>query len=182
MKKTCGNEVQLASIPEGMAALVKGTQKTLDEWKTRSKRKRFRCENIPGTILALCNDLQSRLLRQASRRPGSSKRSLPSLKSSRTSFFRLGYKAGDSGRKQGFWKSRTADACLPFHHLLFSLVVMLMSTSKTITVERFDLSLGLTHLFCQNSDYETLRLINDGINLEKKTAIGILQVFCASQS
>merc|ERR1711990_923089 len=90
MKKTCGNEVQLASIPEGMAALfVKGTQKTLDEWKTRSKRKRFRCQNIP--------------------------------------------------------------------------------------VERFDLSLGLTHLFCQNSDYETLRLINDGINLEKKTAIGILQ-------
>ena len=98
MKKTCGNEVQLASIPEGMAALVKGTQKTLDEWKTRSKRKRFRCENIPGTILALCNDLQSMLLRQASRRPGSSKRSLPSLKSSRTSFFRL----GGSGRKQGF--------------------------------------------------------------------------------
>merc|ERR1711990_323178 len=90
MKKTCGNEVQLASIPEGMAALfVKGTQKTLDEWKTRSKRKRFRCQNIP--------------------------------------------------------------------------------------VERFNLSLGLTHLFCQNSDYETLRLINDGINLEKKTAIGILQ-------
>merc|ERR1711990_1157783 len=90
MKKTCGNEVQLASIPEGMAALfVKGTQKTLDEWKTRSKRKRFRCQNIP--------------------------------------------------------------------------------------VERFDLSLGLTHLFCQNSDYELLRLINDGINLEKKTAIGIFQ-------
>ena len=178
MKKTCGNEVQLASIPECMAALVKGTQKTLDEWKTRSKRKRFRCENIPGTILALCNDLQSRLLRQASRRPGSSKRLLPSLKSSRTSFF----PSGDSGRKQGFWNSRTADACLQFHHLLFSLVVMLMSTSKTITVERFDLSLGLTHLFCQNSDYETLRLINDGINLEKKTAIGILQVFCASQS
>ena len=108
MKKTCGNEVQLASIPEGMAALVKGTQKTLDEWKTRSKRKRFRCQNIPGKILALCNDLQSMLLRQASRRPGSSKRSLPSLKSSRTSFFRLGYKAGDSGRKHGFWKSRTA--------------------------------------------------------------------------
>ena len=62
MKKTCGNEVQLASIPEGMEALVRGTQKTLDEWKTRSKRKRFRCQNIPGKILALCNDLPSRLL------------------------------------------------------------------------------------------------------------------------
>jgi len=47
MKKTCGNEVQLASIPEGMEALVRGTQKTSDEWKTRSKRKRFRCQNIP---------------------------------------------------------------------------------------------------------------------------------------
>ena len=79
MKKTCGNEVQLASIPEGMAALVKGTQKTLDEWKTRSKRKRFRCQNIPGKILALCNDLQSRLLRPAFRRPGYLKNAFPSL-------------------------------------------------------------------------------------------------------
>ena len=62
-----------------------------------------------------------------------------------------------------------------------SLVLVLMSTSKTITVQRIDLSLGLTQLFCENSDYETLRLINGGINLEKKTAIGILQVICASQ-
>ena len=62
MKKTCSNEVQLASVPEDKEDLVRGTQKTLDEWKTRSKRKRFRCQNIPGTILALCNDLQSRLL------------------------------------------------------------------------------------------------------------------------
>ena len=136
----------------------------------------FPLSDLPDEQLACLRSVT--YLRQASRRPGSSKRLLPSLKSSRTSFF----PSGDSGRKQGFWNSRTADACLQFHHLLFSLVVMLMSTSKTITVERFDLSLGLTHLFCQNSDYETLRLINDGINLEKKTAIGILQVFCASQS
>ena len=74
-----------------------------------------------------------------------------------------------------------AEACLQFHHLLFSMVVVLMSTSKTITVQRIDLSLGLTQLFCENSDYETLRLINGGINLEKKTAIEILQVICASQ-
>merc|ERR1711917_119867 len=89
MKKKCGNDVELASVPEGMEALVRGSQKTLDEWKTRSKRNRFRCQNIQ--------------------------------------------------------------------------------------VQRIDLSLGLTQLFCENSDYETLRLINGGINLEKKTAIGILQ-------
>ena len=53
MKEKCGNDVELASVPEGMEALVRGTQKTLDEWKTRSKRNRFRCQNIPGTILAL---------------------------------------------------------------------------------------------------------------------------------
>ena len=70
MKKKCGNDVELASVPEGMEALVRGTQKTLDGWKTRSKRKRFRCQNIQGTILALCNDVQSRLHRPASRRPG----------------------------------------------------------------------------------------------------------------
>ena len=70
MKKTCSNEVQLASVPEDMEALVRGTQKTLDGWKTRSKRNRFRCQNIQGTILALCNDVQSRLHRPASRRPG----------------------------------------------------------------------------------------------------------------
>ena len=86
MKKTCGNEVQLASIPKDKEALVSGTQKTLDEWKTRSKRKRFRCQNIPGTILALCSGLQSRLLNP-----------------------------GRRGRR------RPAEACLQFHHLLFSL-------------------------------------------------------------
>ena len=69
MKKKCGNDVELASVPEGMEALVRGTQKTLDGWKTRSKRNRFRCQNIQGTILALCNDVQSRLHRPASRRP-----------------------------------------------------------------------------------------------------------------
>ena len=63
-----------------------------------------------------------------------------------------------------------------------SLVLVLMSTSKTITVQRIDLSLGLTQLFCENSDYETLKLIHGGINLEKKMAIGLLQVIFASQS
>ena len=144
MKKTCGNEVQLARIPEDKEALVSGTQKTLDEWKTRSKRKRFRCQNIPGTILALCNGLQSRLLSTAG-------------------------------------TSTSCGGLLAISSFVV-LVVVLTSTSKTITVQRIDLSLGLTHLFCENSDYETLRLINGGINLEKKTAIGILQVLCASQS
>merc|ERR1711914_25074 len=88
MKKKCGNDVELASVPEGMEALVRGTQKTLDGWKTRSKRNRFRCQNIQGTILALCNHLQSRLHRSASRRPGYLKNVFPSLKSSQTSFFR----------------------------------------------------------------------------------------------
>ena len=52
---------------------------------------------------------------------------------------------------------------------------------KTITVERIDLSFGLTQLFWENSDYETLKLTQDEINLDKKTAFKILQVFCASQ-
>ena len=53
---------------------------------------------------------------------------------------------------------------------------------KTITVERIDLSFGLTQSFCQNSDYKTLKLIQGGINLEKRTAIKVLEVFCAFQS
>ena len=57
MKKTCGNEVQLASIPKDKEALVSGTQKTLDEWKTRSKRKRFRCQNVQEMVLALSSGI-----------------------------------------------------------------------------------------------------------------------------
>ena len=39
---------------QNMNPLVKNTQKALTEWKTRSKRKRFRCQNVQGRILALC--------------------------------------------------------------------------------------------------------------------------------
>ena len=49
----CGNEDYLASIPEEIEDLVSSTQKTLAEWKTKSKRKRFRCQNVQGMILAL---------------------------------------------------------------------------------------------------------------------------------
>ena len=38
---------------QDMKALVKSTQKALTEWKNRSKRKRFRCQNVQGRILAL---------------------------------------------------------------------------------------------------------------------------------
>ena len=47
---------------------------------------------------------------------------------------------------------------------------------KIITVERSNLSIGLAQLFCQNSDYDTLELIQNGINLEKTTTIKILEV------
>ena len=50
----CGNENYLASIPEEIEDLVSSTQKTLSEWKTRSKRKRFRCQNVKGMIFTLC--------------------------------------------------------------------------------------------------------------------------------
>jgi len=46
---------------------------------------------------------------------------------------------------------------------------------QNVQVERVDLSRGLTQLFCQNSDYESLKLIQDGINLEKKTTLKILE-------
>ena len=53
----CGNEDYLASIPEEIKDLVSSTQKTLTEWKTKSKRKRFRCQNVQGMILALSSGI-----------------------------------------------------------------------------------------------------------------------------
>ena len=50
----CGNDDYLASIPEEIEDLVSSTQKTLTEWKTKSKRKRFRCQNVQGMISAHC--------------------------------------------------------------------------------------------------------------------------------
>ena len=46
----CGNEDYLTSIPEEIEDLISSTQKTLAEWKTRSKRKRFRFQNVQGTV------------------------------------------------------------------------------------------------------------------------------------
>ena len=53
MKKTCENEDYRASIPEDKKDLVRSTQNTLVEWKNKSKRKRFRSQNIQGMIFAL---------------------------------------------------------------------------------------------------------------------------------
>ena len=49
----CGNEDYLASIPEEKENLLSSTQKTLAEWKTKSRRKRFRCQNVQEMVLAL---------------------------------------------------------------------------------------------------------------------------------
>ena len=57
-----------------------------------------------------------------------------------------------------------------------NLIEVYLGALKPLKVERIDLSLGLTHLFCQNSDYETLELVQNGMNLEKTTTIKILQV------
>ena len=132
MNITSGSKVHHECIQESiegeMKDLVGSTQKTLADWKIKTKRKRFRFQNFQGMILALCHFLMI-----------------------------------SSWSLQGWYQA-------------------LNKALKTITVERINLSLGLTKLFCQNSDYDTLKLIQDGINLDKKAAIKILEVFCASQT
>ena len=62
MKTTSGNENHHAGIPQfedEMDDLVRSTKKKLADWKTKSKRKRFRFQNVQGTILALCHSLIS---------------------------------------------------------------------------------------------------------------------------
>ena len=62
MKTTSGSEIHHAGIPEfekEMDDLVRSTQKKLADWKTKSRRKRFRFQNVQGTILALCHSLIS---------------------------------------------------------------------------------------------------------------------------
>ena len=54
---------------------------------------------------------------------------------------------------------------------------LLMIKSKPIKVQRIDLSICLTRLFCQNSEYENPSLIQRGVNLEKNTTVKILKVF-----
>ena len=129
---TSGNKADHEGIPKSLEdelqALVRSTQKNVADWKTRIKRKRFRFQNIQGTVFGFLSCL-----------------GLPRL------IFIISF--------------------ICFHEAL-----------KTITVERSDLSIGLTQLFCQNSDYEILELIQDGINLEKMTTLQILEVFYASQS
>jgi len=46
---------------------------------------------------------------------------------------------------------------------------------QNVQVKRLDLSLCLTQLFCQHSDYGILELIQAGINCEKKAIITILE-------
>lgn len=52
-----------------------------------------------------------------------------------------------------------------------------MSALNTLKVKRIDLSLEITKMFCQNSDYETMVLIQNGINLDKRTSINVLEVY-----
>ena len=62
MKTTGGNEIDHAGIPESekeMDDLVRSTKKKLADWKTKSRRKRFRFQNVQGTILAFCHSLIS---------------------------------------------------------------------------------------------------------------------------
>ena len=63
MKITGGNKVDHEGIPESfedeMEDLVRGTQQNLAPWKIRTKRERFRFQNIQGTILTLCHLLIS---------------------------------------------------------------------------------------------------------------------------
>ena len=47
---------------------------------------------------------------------------------------------------------------------------------QNVKAQRNDLSINLTRLFCDNSDYESLQLVQSGINLEKDTTIKILKV------
>ena len=47
---------------------------------------------------------------------------------------------------------------------------------QNVKAQRNDLSINLTRLFCDNSDYESLQLIQSGINLEKDTTIKMLKV------
>ena len=57
MKMTGWNKVDHEGIPESfedeMKDLVRSTQQNLAAWKIRTKRKRFRFQNIQGTILTL---------------------------------------------------------------------------------------------------------------------------------
>ena len=67
MKTTSGNESDHAGIPESekeMDDLVRSTKKKLADWKTKSKRKRFRFQKVQGTILALCHSLISSAVTQ----------------------------------------------------------------------------------------------------------------------
>ena len=63
MKETGGNKVEHEGIPESfedeMEDLVRSTQQNLADWKTRTKRKRFRFQNIQGTFLTPCHLLIS---------------------------------------------------------------------------------------------------------------------------
>ena len=51
---TSGNKADHEGIPKSfedeLQALVKSTQKNVADWKTRTKRKRFRFQNIQGTV------------------------------------------------------------------------------------------------------------------------------------
>ena len=63
MKITGGNKVDHEGIPESfedeMKDLVRSTQQNLAALKIRTKRKRFRLQNIQGPILTLCHLLIS---------------------------------------------------------------------------------------------------------------------------
>merc|ERR1712131_56867 len=46
---------------------------------------------------------------------------------------------------------------------------------QNVKAQRNDLSINLTRLFCQNSDYESLELIQTGINMEKNATMKIVK-------
>ena len=48
MKITSGNKVE--SYEDKMKTFVRSTQKKLADWKTKTERKRFRFQNVQGTI------------------------------------------------------------------------------------------------------------------------------------
>ena len=51
---TSENEADHEGIPKSfedeLQALIRSTQQNVADWKTRTKRKRFRFENIQGTV------------------------------------------------------------------------------------------------------------------------------------
>ena len=59
MKISSGSKVHQKGVQESfsdeMKDLVISTQKKLADWKIRTKRQRFRFQNVQGTILALCH-------------------------------------------------------------------------------------------------------------------------------